>query len=149
MLGSIQVCIRESKDNPDTKAVKIVFVEDRQSKDFLAVLSTDTELADDEILRIYGKRWDIEVSFKMCKSYLSLSKEFQGRSYDMMTAHTTIVFMRYIMLAREVSNSADHRTVGGLFYLICDEMEDIRFSTALILILDLLRRTLEEFPLTL
>ena len=54
----------------------------------------------------------IEVFFKMCKSYLSLSKEFQGRSYDMMTAHTTIVFMRYIMLALEARNSTDHRTVG-------------------------------------
>ena len=64
----------------------------------------------------------------------------------MMTAHTTIVFMRYIMLALEAKNSVDHRTVGGCFYLICDEMEDIRFSIALILILDLLRRTLEEFP---
>jgi len=51
------------------------------------------------------------------------------------------------MLALEARNSNDHRTVGGLFYPICEEMEDIRFSTALILILDLLRRTLEEFPL--
>ena len=36
-------------------------------------------ISDEEILRIYGKRWDIEVFFKMCKSYLALSKEFQGR----------------------------------------------------------------------
>ena len=25
---------------------------------------------DSEIIRIYGKRWDIEVFFKVCKSYL-------------------------------------------------------------------------------
>lgn len=80
----------------------------------------------------------------MCKSYLSLSKEFQGRSYDMMTAHTTIVFMRYIMLALEARNSNDHRTVGGFFYQICDEMQDIQFLEALILILDLLNKTLAE-----
>ena len=92
ILGSITVSIRESKDNPDLLPVKLVFVENRQADGFLTVLSTDTELTEEEILRIYGKRWDIEVFFKMCKSYLSLSKEFQGRSYDMMTAHTTIVF---------------------------------------------------------
>ncbi|HHU17324.1 MAG TPA: transposase [Clostridiales bacterium] len=146
ILGSIQVCIRESRKNPETIDVKIVFVEDRNSKSFLAVLSTDTSLSDDEVLRIYGKRWDIEVFFKMCKSYLALSKEFQGRSYDMMTAHTTIVFLRYIMLSLEARNSVDHRTVGGLFYLICDEIEDIRFAEALTILLEILRRTLEEFP---
>jgi hypothetical protein len=146
ILGSIQACIRESKNNPDTKAVKIVFIENRQSKNFLAVLSTDIKLADDEILRIYGKRWGIEVFFKMCKSYLLLSKEFQGRSYDMMTAHTTIVFMRYIMLALEARNSNDYRTVGGFFFYICDEIEDIRFIEALALILDVLNKALSEFP---
>jgi len=65
------------------------------------VLSTDTSLKDEEIIRIYGKRWDIEVFFKMTKSHLNLAKEFQGRSYDSMVAHTTIVFCRYIMLAIE------------------------------------------------
>jgi len=66
-------------------------------------------------VRIYGKRWDIEVFFKMCKSYLNLSKEFQGRSYDCMVAHTTIVFTRYIMLALERRNGNDLRTLGELF----------------------------------
>ena len=146
ILGSIEVCIRESKDNPETINARIVFVEDRSSKSFLAVLSTDTMISDEEILRIYGKRWDIEVFFKMCKSYLALSKEFQGRSYDMMTAHTTIVFLRYIMLAVEARNSKDHRTVGGLFYLICDELQDIRFSEAISILLQILRKTLGRSP---
>ena len=52
------------------------------------------ELADEEIVRIYGKRWDIEVFFKMTKSYLSLAKEFQGRSYDMMFAHVCPYYNR-------------------------------------------------------
>jgi len=66
-------------------------------KNMPAVLSTDTTL-NEEIIRIYGKRWDIELFFKVIKSHLSLAKEFQGRSYDMMLAYTTIVFMRYSML---------------------------------------------------
>jgi IS4 transposase len=48
----------------------------------LALLSTDLELTDEEIIQIYGKRWDIEVFFKTTKSFLSLAKEFQWRSYD-------------------------------------------------------------------
>lgn len=37
--------------------------------------STDTPLNENESIRIYGKRWDIEVFFKVCKSYLNLSRK--------------------------------------------------------------------------
>jgi hypothetical protein len=47
--------------------VKIVFVRNRNGRGWLALLSTATELPDDEVIRIYGKRWDIEVFFKMAK----------------------------------------------------------------------------------
>lgn len=45
------------------------------------------------------------------------AKEFQGRSYNMMIAHTTIVFMRYAMLALESRNATDDRTIGGFVLL--------------------------------
>ncbi len=32
-------------------------------------------LSEEEIIRVYGKRWDIEVFFKICKSCLKLVKE--------------------------------------------------------------------------
>ncbi|MHB1128201.1 MAG: hypothetical protein ACYC2T_14850 [Bacillota bacterium] len=80
----------------------------------------------------------------MTKSYLGLAKEFQGRSYDMMFAHTTIVFARYIMLAIESRENRDPRTLGNLFYVCCDEMEDIKFASAILLLLDLLKRALQE-----
>ncbi|GER67525.1 hypothetical protein BpJC7_32210 [Weizmannia acidilactici] len=67
---------------------KILFVRNRNKRsEWLAILSTDTTLSNEEIVRIYGMRWDIEVS----KSLLNLGKEFQGRSYDMLISHTTIV----------------------------------------------------------
>lgn len=146
IIGSITASIRESKKNPELVEVKIVFVKDRHSKNWLAVLSTDTAISDEEIIRIYGKRWDIEVFFKVVKSYLALAKEFQGRSYDMMLAHTTIVFMRYAMLALESRNSNDPRTIGDLFFYMCDEVEDIKFSTSLMLVIELLRNILNENP---
>lgn len=146
IIGSVTAGIRESKKNPELVEVKIVFVKEYHSKNWLAVLSTNTAIKDEEVIRIYGKRWDIEVFFKMIKSYLALAKEFQGRSYDMMLAHTTIVFMRYAMLTVESRNSTDPRTIGDLFYYMCAEAEDIKFSTAIMLILEILKRILTENP---
>jgi hypothetical protein len=144
IIGSATVSIRESKKNPNLVDVKVVFVKDRHSNNWLAVLSTDTTISNEEIIRIYGKRWGIEVFFKVAKSYLALAKEYQGRSYDMMIAHTTIVFMRYAMLALESRNSIDNRTIGDLFYYLCDEVEDIKFSTSILLLLELLKKVLNE-----
>ena len=110
-LASVMVELHDKEGNH--VPAKVVFVRDRRNKSkWLALISTDTGLPETEIIRIYGKRWDIEVFFKMCKSYLKLAKEFQGRSYDMMVAHTTIVFSRYIMLAVENRNNTDLRTIG-------------------------------------
>ena len=111
---------------------KIVFVKHRHKKrEWLAILSTDVTLSEEEIVRIYGMRWDIETFFKACKSLLKLGKEFQGRSYDMMIAHTTIVFTRYVMLTWESRQATDPRTMGSLFYLMCDEVKDRDWLTAL------------------
>ena len=82
----------------DSVAAKLVFVRDRRKKDWLALLSTDTDLANEDIVRIYGKRWDIEVFFKMAKQHLKLTKEIQCRDFNALIAHTTIVFMRYMFL---------------------------------------------------
>lgn len=142
-LASVLVELHDKEGN--TAPAKIVFVRDRRNKSkWLALISTDTELPETEIIRIYGKRWDIEVFFKMCKSYLKLAKEFQGRSYDMMVAHTTIVFSRYIMLAVENRNNTDLRTIGALFYYCCDELEDIKFLEALQFIIEALKTALQE-----
>jgi hypothetical protein len=144
ILASIVVGIGQMPDDEQAYA-RIVFVRDRRTKKkWLALLTTDTELPDEEVVRIYGKRWNIEVFFKMSKSYLKLAKEFQGRSYDSMVAHTAIVFIRYIMLALESRNGEDERTIGGLFYAYCDELQDINLADALQKILSLMEQFLSE-----
>ena len=80
----------------------------------------------------------------MNKSFLNLAKEFQGRSYDSMVAHTSIVFTRYIMLSTQSRNNEDLRTIGGLFFNCCDELQDIQFLEAIQVILDLLKNALQE-----
>ena len=47
---------------------------------------------------------------------LKLQKEFQGRSYDYLISHTTIVFARYIVLSWQNRCNTDQRTLGGMFY---------------------------------
>ena len=121
----------------DTVPAKLVFVRDRRKKDWLVLLSTDTGLADEDIVRIYGKRWDIEVFFKMAKQHLKLAKEIQCRDFDALIAHTTFVFMRYMFLSYQCRMETDDRSFGDLFYACCDEVKDISFIEALFRILTL------------
>ena len=133
------------KDFDAPISAKIVFVRDKSNKKkWCALISTDISLSEEQIIELYGKRWDIEVFFKMCKSYLKLAKEFEGRSYDMMTAHTAIVFIRYICIAWEQRQNQDPRCFGELFFLISDELKDISFSKALETLLIALVETLRD-----
>jgi len=117
--------------------IKIAFIKTRGKKrEWLAIGSTDINLSGEEITTIYGKRWSIEVFFKVAKSDLKLAKEFQGRSFDMLNAHTTIVYVRYIMLALECRKSEDGRTMGELFYFMIDELNDIKYDESLKLIIE-------------
>ena len=110
--------------------VKLVFIRDRRghSREWLALLCTDISLADDEVVRLYGKRWDIETFFKVTKSLLGLASEFQSRSYDALIAHTTLVCWRYLFLAQEARSEADLRTVGALFFVMIDELADLTWA---------------------
>lgn len=124
--------------------VKVVFVRNRNKKsEWLAILSTDCTLSDQDIIRIYGMRWDIEVFFKTTKSLLKLQKEFQSRSYDSLISHTTIVFSRYIVLSWQNRCSTDQRTLGGMFYELCDEISELDWAIALQQLIELLEETLK------
>lgn len=121
----------------DGTPVKLVFVRDSRKTDWLALLSTDTSLDDEKIVQTYGKRWDIEVFFKMTKQHLKLAKEIHSRDYDALIGHTSVVFMRYMFLAYQHRTTTDHRTYGDLFYACCDEIKDIHFMEALYRLLTL------------
>ena len=125
---------------------KVVYVRNRNKrKEYLCLISTDISLDEDEIIRIYGKRWDIEVFFKVCKSYLSLSKECNSLSYDAMTAHTAVVFTRYMMLSLENRESSDNRSLGELFLYFSDEMSDITWIQAFQMMLQMFRTILADY----
>lgn len=109
--------------------VKIVFVRNRNKKsECLYLLSTDCGLPDAEIVRIYENRWSIECLFKASKSFMKLGTEFQGHSFDTMVGHTTIVFTRYILLEWMRRNRNDQKTYGELFFILCDDIQDMDLS---------------------
>ncbi len=117
---------------------KVVYVRNRnKKKDCLCLISTDISLNEEEIIRIYGKRWDTEVFFKVYKSYLNLSKECNALSYDAMTAHTAVVFTRYMMLSLESREANDQRSMGEILLYFTDEMSDITWIQAFQMLLEM------------
>ena len=70
--------------------VKVLFVRHRNSRNWLVLLITDIELADLKIVRIYGKRRDIELFLKMAKQYLNLEREVQFQNSDGLVMGTAI-----------------------------------------------------------
>jgi hypothetical protein len=141
ILASVMVEIGEDDKGIPIPA-KIVFARDRRTKKWLALLSTDTSLGNEEIVTAYKRRWDIEVFFKMAKSFLNLAKECQGRSYDALVAHATVVCCRYIMLAHAKRTNKDPRTLGTLFHACCEELQQATFVEALALVLMFLEQAM-------
>lgn len=146
-LLSVEVTI--VKDGVSIPA-RIIYVRNRNKrKEYLAIITTDMTISEEEVIRIYGKRWEIEVFFKVCKSYLKFSKECNSLSYDAINAHVAIVFTRYMMLAVENRQSTDNRTLGEIFFLLSDELSDITWIQAFHMIIEIFMNTLsDKFSLT-
>ena len=131
-LLSVNVMVGNEQKIP----AKIVCVRNKQNKkDWVAFICTNPDLSEEEIIRIYGKRWQIEVFFKTCKSYLQLISECHSLSYDTLTAHVAIVFTRYLMIAIEQRRTEDNRTLGEIFFFFTDELMDITFGESFQIIL--------------
>lgn len=111
--------------------VKIVFVRHRSKKDWLAILSTDISLPDEEVVRTYGKRWDIEVFFKMAKQHLRMDNEIQSRRFDALVAHVSIVFLRYLFISWRMRTKEDQRSFGEVFRATFPEIRDVTLIEAL------------------
>ena len=139
----LSVDVMVGKENPIP--AKIVCVRNKVNRtDWIAFIRTDTSFSEEEIIRIYGKRWQIDVFFKTCKSMLNLLGECHSLSYDALTAHLAIVFTRYMLLATEQRRNEDQRTLGELFFFLVDEMADITFSRSLDILMNALMASLQE-----
>ena len=125
---------------------KLVYVRNKANKkDWIAIISTDTTLSEEEIIKRYGYRWNIEVFFKTCKQYLKYTKECQSPSFDSLTAHLAIANVRYMMLSVFQRANTDHRSLGELFCLYVQEVAEITFDHSMKLIMIALLSTVKDF----
>ena len=102
----------------------------------MALICTNMSLSEEKIIRIYGKRWDIEAFFKTCKSFLNLGFEYHGLSHDALTAHMAMVFIRYMLMSVTKRDDEDEHILGELFYFMVDEAADITFGQSMKILLD-------------
>ena len=84
-----------------------------------------------KIVFVRNRNKKSECFFKASKSFLKLGSEFQSRSYGAMVSHTTIVFTRYIILEWIRRNHNDQKTYGELFFMFCDDIQDMDLTNAL------------------
>ncbi len=145
-LGSMEVLMK-AEEGEYSIPVKLVFVENRKKnakREWLAILSTDTSLTENDIIKAYGRRWNIEVFHKSIKSVLKVEKEFILRNFDSITAYVTLTCIRFCFLSWMGRNREDQRTCGEMFYAFYDEVRDIQFSEALERIMQLFATFLSE-----
>ena len=149
-LLSVAVKVGQDRNGENGTDARIVCVRNRNNrKDWIAIICTDMSLSENDIIRIYGHRWDIEVFFKTCKSSLLLRKGYHGLSYDGLTAHVSIVFTRYMLLAVSKRDNEDDRTLGELFYIMIAEVADITYQESMQIIIEAMLATVqEEFHIT-
>ena len=58
-LLSVEVAVRKGEKS---LPVRLIFVRNRNNrKDWLVLVTTDMRLTEEEVIRIYGKRWGIEM----------------------------------------------------------------------------------------
>lgn len=126
-----KVTIKE-RDGEGEKEVTIVFVQNRNKKsEFLAILSTDTELTPEQVIEYFGVRWSIEISFQTLKSYLRLQKSTQSIDYMQIHASTAIAMLQFQMLAYRKRTESDVLSYGALFLVLVEEFSDSAMKEAL------------------
>ena len=132
ILGSLIVETKPTARAPDTVKAKVVFLRHRSNPDKkLAILSTDTRMKDEDIVRHYAKRWLIEVNFFNQKQLLGLVKKCRANLFASIIAHVTMVNICTMILEYIRREEKDVRTFGDIFKQNCEEIEDIPFSVAI------------------
>lgn len=141
-LFSATVSLIDKEKGKDQEA-RIVFVRNRNKKsEYLAILSTDSGLSENQIVEYYSCRWGIETLFQASKSFLRLQKSTQSLDYCEIHASTAIVMFQYAMLSCLNRQSSDELSFGELFYQLLEEVQDAALFNAIELVLSLFIETI-------
>ena len=142
----VNLILKKNGEIIDRTPARIVYVRNKANrKDWIAIISTDVSISEEEIIRRYGVRWQVEVYFKTCKQYLKMLKECNSTSFDAYTCHLTIVAVRYMILSVYERSNNDDRTLGELFWMLAAEVEEIHLAQVLQILFDAMVETIREY----
>lgn len=100
---------------------KIVWLIARGSKEkVLAILCTDLSLSDEEVVRRYSARFNIEFGFFHMKHFLNLERGSRATNYDSVFAHTAMSCMQLVIMTLLKLFNEDHKTIGELYHETTD-----------------------------
>jgi len=114
---------------PKTGDVRLLFVSDGR-KSWQALLCTDLEMEESQILSYYARRWSIEVFFKDAKQMLYMAKE-QSNTFDALVACHSLVMIRYLLLVYILSKRRLIGPVGPLFRELAEDQSMLMMAQAL------------------
>lgn len=95
------------------RKLKIVFITTNNQK-LIPIASTDLELSDEEIIKIYKKRWNIEQGYKELREHFGFGKE-ENRIYEAVIGRITLSFLTYNLVSYVNRIENEPKTIGGLF----------------------------------
>lgn len=70
---------------------------------------------------------------------LNLGRECHSTSYDALTAHVAVVFVRYMFISLEQRKDCDDRSLGELFYNMI-----VTYSESMFLLVEVMVSTVKE-----
>ena len=112
--------------------VRLVFVSKRNSQDeFITLVCTDCELPAEEIVKLYARRWMIEVRFKAQKQWLGLGTECQGHLFETVHSQMIISSMRYMLLELNRRIEKDPRSFCACCRAVREECRELSYAEAL------------------
>ena len=83
----------ETDNNGETKAASKI-----KPPRFICILTNDTNISPKEVVKLYKRRWGIEINFKTQKQHLSLDSGCQSTDFNSFYAFTVMAKLRYILL---------------------------------------------------
>jgi|SRR5271157_3047948 len=106
-----------------------LFFSQFNDRNWNVLITDDRNMNFAEAIKIYTKRWSIEVFFKETKQHLGLGKD-QSRDFDGQIASFTCVFLVYIMVSLRRRFNA-YESMGDLFRKIESEIIEITLTERL------------------
>ena len=117
--------------------VKVFLTRKGKNGAWHTLVSTDTSLSFNRMIRIYNIRWSIEVFFKEAKQLLGLGKS-QSVNFDVQVAQATITMIQYLLISLKYRMEA-YETINGLFKDIKQDYIEYKLNERLMaVIIDIL-----------